>query len=217
MSKVFFQIGTNNGNDLFQKKVRQENPDLVILVEPNKSLIEQIEKNYNGISNAHIHIYNNAVYYSNDEEIELYIPAKNGVYGTEADNGITYADAHFSLLPMNDWGSKNDMVKITTKSITFDEICNNHNITEIDFLQIDTEGFDSEIIKMIDFTKYKIKQIRFEEWTFNTDCFTKYNNEKANELGYNGTNEVIKKLQLHNYSIEKIRDSDGNDIIAILR
>jgi len=36
MSKVYFQIGTNDGNDLFLDKVKNEKPDLVILVEPNK-------------------------------------------------------------------------------------------------------------------------------------------------------------------------------------
>ena len=50
---------------------------------------------------------------------------------------------------MNDWGNKSDMVKIISKSITFDKICSNHNITTIDYLQIDTEGFDSEIIKNV--------------------------------------------------------------------
>ena len=78
---------------------------------------------------------------------------------------------------MNDWGKKEDMVKIQTTSITFDKICSNHNITNIDYLQIDTEGFDSEIIKMIDLSKYKINNIRFEKWGFPTDCFTKYHNE----------------------------------------
>ena len=163
-----------------------------------------------------VHIYNNAVYYNDDEMLELYIPAKNGIMGTRADNNIIYDDGHFSLLPMNDWGSKNDMVKITTKSITFDKICRIHNITNIDYLQIDTEGFDSEIIKMINLSKYKINKIRFEKWGFKTECFTDYNKEKANELGINGMNNSINKLKEHNYLINEISDPDGNDIIASL-
>jgi len=54
MSTVYFQIGTNNGNDQFRNLVRQAKPDIVILVEPNSSLIEQIKQNYNGIPNTHI-------------------------------------------------------------------------------------------------------------------------------------------------------------------
>jgi FkbM family methyltransferase len=214
MSTVFFQIGTNDGNDMFRELVIKNKPDCVILVEPNKDLIDEIRKNYNNIKN--VYIYNNAVYYNNDEMVELCIPAKNGIMGTSADNGHSYSNAHFSLLPMNDWGNKNDMAKITAKGITFDKICSNHNITNIEYLQIDTEGFDTEIIKMIDLSKYKINKIRFEKWGFQTDCFTKFNNEIAHELGINGMNNAIDKLKRYNYTLYEIRDSDGNDIIATL-
>jgi FkbM family methyltransferase len=215
MSKIFFQIGTNNGNDCFKNLVEQNNPDIVILVEPNINLINEIKKNYSNIKN--VHIYNNAIYYNSGQNLELYIPAKNGIFGTRADNNFIYSDAHFSLIPMNDWGEKDDMVKIITKSITFDEICEIHNITNIEYLQIDTEGFDSEIIKMIDLTKYKIKQIRFEKWGFDIKCFTRYNNDLHNELGINGMNIAINKLINYNYNINDIYDDDGNDIIATLK
>lgn len=204
--KVFFQIGTNDGNDRFRKLVINYKPDIVILVEPNNKLIQKIEKNYSDIKN--VHIYNNAVYYNNDEIVDLFI--------SEGRN-VEVASSLFSLVPMNDWGEKSDLPKISAKSITFDQICKNHNITEIEYLQIDTEGFDSEIIKMIDFTKYKINTLRFERWTFGTDCFTKHNNEKSNELGMNGMNDVKKKLTLHNYTFHDIDDEDGGDVIAFLK
>ena len=117
---------------------------------------------------------------------------------------------------MNDWGNKNDMIKITTKSITFDKICSIHGITNIDYLQIDTEGFDSEIIKMIDLSKYKINRIRFEKWPFKPENFTNYHKEKADELGINGMNDAINKLSKYNYTIQDISDEDGYDIIATL-
>ena len=214
MQRVFFQIGTNNGNDLFRELVIKEKPDMVILVEPNKLLINEIKQNYNNIEN--VHIYNNAIYYNDDEVIELYIAAKNGIMGTRADNGIIYDPGHFTLLPMNDWGNKNDMVKITSTGITFDKICSSHGITNIDYLQIDTEGFDSEIIKMIDLSKYKINRIRFEKWGFNTECFTDYHKDKADELGVNGMNNAINKLKEYNYVLNDINDKDGNDSIATL-
>jgi FkbM family methyltransferase len=214
MSKTFFQIGTNDGDDLFNKLVQKYIPECIILVEPNKDLINKIKKNYNNMKN--VYIYNNAIYYTDDEDIELYIPAKNGVMGTIAENGLIYSDSHFSLVPMNDWGNKNDMAKITTKSITFDKICSNHGITNIDYLQIDTEGFDSEIIKMIDFSKYKINTIRFEKWSFKSVSFTEHNKQLSHELGENGLFNAINKLKDNNYIINEINDSDGNDIIAIL-
>jgi len=214
MSKVFFQIGTNNGNDLFKQIVIENQPDMIILVEPNVNLIPQIKQNYSQFKN--VYIYNNAIYYNDNESLELFIPAKNGIMGTRADNNIVYGDGHFSLVPMNDWGNKNDMVKMTTKSITIDTICKNHNITTIDFLQIDTEGFDSEIIGMLDLSKYRINTIVFEKWNFKTECFTDYNKEKANELGLNGMNNAINKLKTHHYSINDFHLTNGADIIATL-
>ena len=213
-TKVYFQIGTNNGNDRFRDLVKQNKPSLIILVEPNPHLIPQIEQNYTGIAN--VVIYNKAIYYENDNDVELVIPSKNGVMGQRADNGIIYKTGHFSLLPMNDWGEKEDMVKINAKTITFDEICKLNNITKIEYLQIDTEGFDSEIIQMIDLTKYTIHAIRFEIWGFDTKDFTRYNNDIAERLGKNGLSQAITKLKNHNYTLTKIRDRDGNDMMATL-
>jgi FkbM family methyltransferase len=211
---IYFQIGTFNGKDLFREKVIKDNPDLVILVEPNLEMIDEIKKNYVDIKN--VKIYNNAIYYNNDEIIQLVIPSKNGIFGKRADNGIIYAKSHFSLIPMNDWGEKKDMITMNAKTITFDKICEINNIKNIEYLQIDTEGFDSEIIKMIDFNKYKINQLRFEKWNFNNDCFTKYHNNQSAIYGINGMNFVIQKLKSFNYKCENINDRDGNDIIATL-
>ena len=96
MKKVFFQIGTNNGNDLFRDLVIKSKPDIVILVEPNEALVNEIKKNYSNIEN--VFIYNKAIYYNYDESLELYIPAKNGIMGTRADNNHIYTDGNFSLL-----------------------------------------------------------------------------------------------------------------------
>ena len=69
---------------------------------------------------------------------------------------------------------------------------------------------------MIDLSKYKIKTIRFENWSFSTDRFTRYNKEKSNELGENGIKNSISKLIKHNYKITNISDKMGNDYLANL-
>jgi hypothetical protein len=53
MTRVYFQIGTNNGNDNFRNIVAREKPDLVILVEPNANLVESIKSNYSNINNVY--------------------------------------------------------------------------------------------------------------------------------------------------------------------
>ena len=212
--RVFFQIGTNDGNDLFRDIVRKHKPDLVILVEPNIALADAIKMNYAGVDN--VIVYSRAVYYRSGEKVELVIPAKKGRVGTTADNGIRYTDVHFSLLPMNDWGATTDMVKMSADTITFDDICESNSIRVIDYLQIDTEGFDSEIISMIDFAKYTIKQIRFEKWGFETEAFTAHHAAIADRLGKNGMKRTMDKLVSNGYVLKDISDSDGNDIVATL-
>jgi FkbM family methyltransferase len=221
MSKVFFQIGTNNGNDNFNQLCRTNNPDMIILVEPNPKHIASIQKLYSSFSN--VHIINKAIFYTNDEEVKLYIPAKDGIYGQSSvqpgrtSGNSTYTDGHFSLLPMNDWGEKQNLCSFTAQSITFDAICDSLSITNIQYLQIDTEGFDSEIIKMINFDKYNIECIRYEKWGFDEECFTKHidsNKSNPQELGKAGMEIVKQKLLKYNYTSRDIKDRDGNDIIA---
>lgn len=211
MEKVYFQIGTNIGNDLFKTKCINDKPTKIILVEPNPLHKESIKNNYKEFSNVHIFI--NAIYYNDDETIQLQVPANNGIFGNPGENGVIYNHSHLSLVPMNDWGSKENMFKINAKSITFYTICKKLNIDNIDYLQIDTEGFDSEIIKMIDFDKINIKQIRYEKWLFDSSKFTN-NFGDNNELGETGMKIVKNKLEKYGYILNDIRDRSGNDIIA---
>jgi len=210
--RVYFQIGTNDGNDLFNRKVRAEKPDLVILVEPNRDFEPIIRKHYEGVQN--VFIFSKAIYYENKPDVSLFVPGKRGVFGSRADNGWTYSHLHFSLVPMNDWGSKEDMVELKTSGIRFDTLCSVFGLTQIDYLQMDTEGFDSEIIKMIDFSKVDIRQIRYEKWDFDTKEFTKYHGEKAEHLGKNGMREVELKLIQAGFKLSIIKDEDGDDILA---
>lgn len=48
------------------------------------------------------------------------------------------------------------------ETITFDKLMTKLGITEIDYLKIDTEGMDFDILKSIDYNKYKINLIKME-------------------------------------------------------
>jgi len=47
-------------------------------------------------------------------------------------------------------------------ALTLHSLCAKYNVSKIDLLQIDAEGYDYEIIKMIDFSALKPSVIRFE-------------------------------------------------------
>lgn len=198
---VFVQIGTNNGKDEFNNIVRRSNPSKVILVEPNTELNGTILENYSGINN--VFLENLAITEENKGIVTLVHPTNVGF------DYFPYNDNCFSLLPMTMWG--NDLVEIKTESMSFNNLCKKHGISHIDYLQIDTEGYDYEIIKSIDFNDITIDIIEFEVWTFDEDCYTNYG-ENAMKYGIHGMIDVGNLLTSLGYVLTKEVDDIYNVI-----
>lgn len=81
---------------------------------------------------------------------------------------------------------------------------------------MDTEGFDSEIIRMINFDKYCIRAIRYEKWGFDSKEFTKFSGDKYTQMGVAGMDYVRELLVSRGYVLTDVCDEDGNDVLAIL-
>ena len=81
---------------------------------------------------------------------------------------------------------------------------------------MDTEGFDSEIIRMIDFAKYRIHALRYEKWGFSAKEFTKFNSDKSAQMGVAGMDYVRERLIELGYTLTDVCDEDGNDVLAVL-
>ena len=168
-----------------------------------------------------IEIINKCIYHTDDKVVSLFIPAKDGVYGNPGvqperkQGNYTYNNKHFSLIPMNDWGDNNNMIELKCKTIKFSTLCKLYNITKIDYLQIDTEGYDSEIISSIDLNSIDVKIIRYEKWPFDENCFSKYHSDNKQLYGINGMKNVEIILKSHSYTLKDINDEDGDDIIAV--
>ncbi len=65
--------------------------------------------------------------------------------------------------------------------LSFDELT--RDVSKIDFLQIDTEGYDWEILKMVDFGRFDPKILNFESQLFSDQVRTECE-EKLSKLGY---------------------------------
>lgn len=201
MGSVFIQIGTKDGNDEFNLIVRQEKPLIVILVEPNREHNADIFNNYEDVP-SHIYLENVAITAEPEDNVTLVHPAV-------PINGIEYDSGKFSLLPMDDWGDR--FVQLPAPGMTFERLCSKYGVTEIDFLQIDTEGYDSEIIKSIDFDRITIHKIKYEIWHFPIEKFTRHG-EKGKQYGWAGMYAVEKLLKDRGYKLEYL----PYDIIATL-
>lgn len=55
------------------------------------------------------------------------------------------------------------------ETITFDGLCEQEAVEAIDLIQMDTEGFDFEIIKLIDFDEYRPRLLIYEHHHFNEE------------------------------------------------
>jgi FkbM family methyltransferase len=127
---TFVQIGTNNGNDYFNRLCKEYKPENIILIEPHSHLNEQIIKNYEGLNFT---IINKAVTDNdNIEEIQMFGCSK---------------PQHSSIMPLKDWNKEEHTKNVPATTIY--KILHNNNIQRVDLLYIDTEGFDSFIINYI--------------------------------------------------------------------
>jgi FkbM family methyltransferase len=183
---VFVQIGTNVANDFFTSMCMKFKPSKILLVEPHSTLNSKIEKCYDGFNYS----IENVVVSNNDGTIRLY------------NNPHTNHTQHYSVKPMKDWSDLS--VFIDCESISFKKLMEKHNITQIDFLNIDTEGNDAVILDSIDFNSIKIDSILYEWWGFTNECYT--DNNHLN--GKNGMNFIKGKLNSFGFDVSDVYDNN---------
>lgn len=122
-----------------------------ILIEPQRQEFERLRLNYDGIDNL---IFENVAIADVDGVRPLY-----KVDSIEAECEWQRGIATFYPTPnLEELGMAVEMVQC----ITFDTLINRHQVKRIDLLQIDVEGYDYEILKLLDLTKIKPRLIRYE-------------------------------------------------------
>jgi FkbM family methyltransferase len=123
-----------------------------ILVEPQLIEFEKLKTNYRQEQNRLV--FENVAIATTDGTCTLY-RIENG--GTEDwERGVA------SLLTEPLRFATGRFIAETVPCITFDTLLRRHHVSRIDLLQIDTEGYDFEILKQIDFSRLRPVMIRYE-------------------------------------------------------
>jgi FkbM family methyltransferase len=194
MQKVdVLQIGANVGNTksdcLFNNEFVNKN---LILIEPVPYLFQSLINNYKEKhSNNYIILLNLAISNKNDT-LDLYVPSlKNNLNSlpswitelssTDKDHIYNHTSENFPDLIVD---------KISVPCLTINKLIQIYTIKEIEFLLVDTEGHDYDILMDLDLTIVKPKKIKFENRHTDGTCIR---GQKYNQL--------MKHLYAHGYTL----------------
>jgi FkbM family methyltransferase len=150
----FVQIGANNGinDDPIHEFVVKYHLSGV-LIEPQPLIFLELKKNYAAEPQL---IFENAAISPKDGEAKMYCAkAENG----ETTSGLTTFRREVLEYQI---GRRAKIEEINVPARTFQTLFARHGIRRVDLLQIDTEGFDCEILRLFDFIAYSPTIIRFE-------------------------------------------------------
>lgn len=190
----FIQVGANDGvrfDDLYFTVTSSKWKGLVI--EPLPNMYERLVSNYQDHPNViplNIAIHPSSktapIYHVDNELLCKYPDCVAGIASMNKEHllnaGIAVADISAQIVQCK----------------TIMEVLDEYDFYDVDLLQIDTEGFDFEVIKTIDFKKLKPRLIKFE-WM---------------NLSASDQSNVSALLIQHGYKIDV--EKDGSDCIAWL-
>jgi len=155
------QLGTNVAYDsltpiIFKNKEKIEK---FIAVEPLDAHHKSINECYKNIPQLILENYV-VTTKDTDELIKFYYHLDDapqyGIATTNKQHILNHAWCN-SLL-----GNEERIVELKLSQISLNTLLKKHNLNEIEFLFIDVEGLDADLIKSIDFESFDIKYIIFE-------------------------------------------------------
>lgn len=183
-----FQIGACKGNDDLTELIKNKNVELLVLVEPNSFHNNDIEKCYKNIENKYIE----NIVISNDPsqtEVSFYL---------HKDDGPLFEVASLEKWHILKHGyDVSGIIENKIQSITINQLFDKYQVLDIDVLFIDAEGFDDLILRSIDFSKYNIKKIYYENLHLKSNIgniLENYGYKLTYRVGSNGWMDLAEKI-----------------------
>lgn len=168
----FIDIGAYDGVAISNTKFLEDMGWDGICIEPHPNVFKRLEKN------RRCKLVNCALWH---EDTKIKFLSLSGY--TEMLSGIydSYDPRHYNRIQneLRQFGGNSEIVEIDANK--FETVVEN---TEIDFLSIDTEGSELQILERIDFEKYKIKLICIEN-NFYEKKFIDFFNNRGYQLNCN--------------------------------
>lgn len=157
------QIGSNRGYDLLSEHLLSNYSDLEfgLFVEPFAIHMDSLRACYFQYSNIHIENIAIKLPSSPETEMKLYYvdeDAKGDAHGTYQVTSCKsdHITKHYTHI------KEPSMKSFMAPCMTLDELFIKYNITNLDWLLLDIEGIDAEIVLSFDWDKYDIKKVEIE-------------------------------------------------------
>ena len=179
-SPTFVQIGANDGvsDDRFHDIVRRHGLSGV-LVEPLPDPFERLVQNYDGVEGLH---FENVAVGPGPGPLTLFTFDAATEGGQALDPFASTSRSH-----LEEWkerlGLESGIVGIEVPTLSPQELADRHGFERFDIFVIDAEGFDYEIIRLIDFERHKPLVVQFEDVHLSEDEHMQCYREFA-ALGY---------------------------------
>lgn len=127
------------------------------MIEPIPEIFERLEMNYR--QNSYVLPLNIAIHPEKDSEKIFFVSPHALQNYPDYAYGLGSMIRHHLLKH----GIKDsDISEIAVPCTTLQEVATDHDLHDLDILQIDTEGFDYEVLKTLDFTVSRPRVIKFE-------------------------------------------------------
>ena len=201
----FVQIGANDGvmDDPLREFVLRHRWRGV-LVEPVPYLFEKLKANYparQGLEFANVAIAprpgQQPFYFLPDTLDDPRVPSWYRGLGSFSKEVLM---KHADVVP----GLEQRLQVAAVDCVTFDQLCESHGLARFDLLHIDTEGYDWEILKTVNFARYRPRLLVYERHHLNpadrAAC-----REHLRQHGYEALEEGLDAICVN------VRDLDARD------
>jgi len=181
------QIGTGCAWDDLSDIIKDQQPEILILVEPLRVHNTSIRECYKHVKNKHV--LNLAISTGQEQTITFYHHLDDGplfeVAGTSKEHIIKHGLDPDRILQSN------------VESIRINQLLEKYNLNLLDILYIDAEGMDDDIIKDLDLGKYLVRKIYFENLHLKNHDIYDFLENKGYEItqftGKNGWTSMAEK------------------------
>ena len=197
----FLQVGAMDGvydDPLYEIIEKYHWPGL--LIEPLPDIFEKLKQNYRGHNNL---IYENVAITDHVEECIMYRITEDQIQQNKLPEWLSGCSTlQTSMYQKNPYHSH--FIETKVKCSPLKNILNKHQITKIDIVISDTEGFDYIVFKQLDFSIFNPYLILIEVEHLNENDQDKMF-KKLNQLGYNtntwelyGNKSILAVKELNN-------------------